>query len=382
MSWHSKWLLPVFAAFLFGTASLLWLGRRNSPARRHQAAGDALNAAAKHQAALHEWQVAAALNPGLVEPHERLGQAYFESGALALALREFQTVAEMAPRRAHAYCRLAEASHQAGLTDLALRASRYAAQSEPRCPRARRTLSALLVDSQEYTAAMAELQALVGLNPDDAGSRLLLARVRYELGQLDEAEADARIALTREADNVAANYLVAHVLLERNDPTSYGEVRRLLKRALDLEPDHVNARVDSGRLYRLQDNLTAARLELERATLAAPRHQRALEQLGQVYALEGKEQKTLAIRRRGEILAAQTLRVLELRRALKRRPRDAALLLELGGIHSERGDYLAAVALLERAVEATGNDPQVTRKLLETRAQAAATPGAQSPHSP
>lgn len=134
-----------------------------------------------------------------------------------------------------------------GRQPLAEREYRAALERDPGCEEA---LSGLVKLAFERNDAQAALRAVRGSRTAGAAPKLWEAQALRRLGRLEEAEAPLRAALEAEPDHAVALAELGALCAARGD---YTEARRLLGRALALEPDLDSARHNLARVERLAD---------------------------------------------------------------------------------------------------------------------------------
>lgn len=364
------WLLMLGAVAITAAAGFRWYAAQDTPARRHARLAERLGKQGDGLGAARQWQIAAALDPTLVEAREALGRQYLADGAVALAIREFRKVTELAPRRPHAYCQAAEALRLGGIQDLALRAARYAARSEPRCFRARRTLGLLLRDRADYRAALGELEAAARLDPRDPEVKLALARIQLGLAQTAPAEANARAALALDPQDPAPAGFLGHLLVQQGDRARAAEAEQLLRAAAAGDPQSGTVAMDLAQVLQWKGRPLAARWELERAATLLTGDPEPMQRLAAVYTTLGDSAKAAQARRRAEQLSAARLSRTEMERRLAQDPLDGRLLYQLGDLYARDHQYLRAIDHLSRAADLLYGDPTVRRRLAEVRAEA------------
>jgi tetratricopeptide (TPR) repeat protein len=121
----------------------------------------------------------------------------------------------------------------------------------------------LLASVERYDDALALYERVVDYRPDDEGALLGNAEVLLRMGRLDDALQEYRQAARRWPDSAMSLNAYGYTLADRTD--RIGEAARLIRKALDLEPDSP-AIIDSWGwvLYR-QGKYDEALAELERA---------------------------------------------------------------------------------------------------------------------
>ncbi len=126
----------------------------------------------------------------------------------------------------------------------------------------------LLVSLERYAEALDIYDRVVSYRPDDEGVLLGRAELLVRMERIDDAIAQYRIAARKFPDSAASLNALGYTLADRTD--EYAEAARLIKKALQLEPDSP-AIIDSWGwvLYR-QGKYEQALAELERAYAGFP----------------------------------------------------------------------------------------------------------------
>lgn len=367
-------LLLLLVLVLLGGAAFWVYGRRpEDPGERHYRLGLQAVKEGRGQDAAQEFQVAVSLNPAHTRARLEVAGAHLNGGSVALAIREFREVLKRSPRVPHGYCRLAEAYQRGDLEDLARKTATVATREEKKCPRAYRVLGTLLVDAQAFSEARAALEQAHKLEPQDAGTLAVLARLHMQLDRLPEAEQAARKLLALDPTHPQGAFILGHCLMARRDPAVREEAIGHLKTAVQSDPNMNEARIELARAYRASDRLLAARWELEQVVRSAPSERAALQQLAEVLTDLGDLKRAQQVRRQVENAAAEAQRRLELERRIASAPTDGTALLALGGIYARSREYLRAIETLERAGEVLGPRPDQQALLAQVRKQAASS---------
>ncbi len=204
---------------------------------------------------------------GTTEPLGELttGRAYrVRRGAGALPLLSARTAATVAPRSRPATAGRAPA---AAAKSAAVAAVRGALPLSPqagddRLQRARRAFAA-----GDHETARALLQELLGQEPERPETHLLLGRVLFELGALDEAEQHLRAALDGQTRQrfMAPHTLGQLYLLERR----YTEAVAMFDRALERAPHFSGSLFGRAQARAFLGDLAAAFADLDTAAAGA-----------------------------------------------------------------------------------------------------------------
>lgn len=152
--------------------------------------------------------------------------------------------------------------------------------------------SGLLLEAGEVAAALAALDEALADNPGELELHYARALARKRAQDFPGLEADLRAILEQDPDHAMALNALGYILADRNERLP--EAKRLIERALALQPDEP-AYIDSmGWVeYRL-GNLQRARKLLERAFALLPDHEIAAH-LGEVLWMLGENDEAKAV---------------------------------------------------------------------------------------
>jgi len=168
---------------------------------------------------------------------------------------------------------------------------------------------------------------------EDPGSPLLHSRLAAALlydGKLIEAEESIRRAIALDSQGRSSH--VQHTLGLYMQARHENGVGDHYARAIELNPNNVNALSDYGLYLYARSNISGARQHLERALAVDPRSLVRYEQLGNFYGTNGFYDEAIALARRIELNFD-----------------DAEAFLTIARIHEVTGELDEAIAWAERA---------------------------------
>jgi tetratricopeptide (TPR) repeat protein len=180
-----------------------------------------------------------------------------------LANRAILTMAMADPDSAELHEAMARELAKQGETDRAIAAYREALHINPQLPGAHTDLGDLLYHSQDdqlKASAPSEFQKALDVNPNDEKAVLALGVMATERGDLKTAYADDSHALELGPQDGDACTELAKVLIQmdKND-----EARRLLERAVEIDPSNYVAHYRLSTLYRRQGKTVEAKQQVE-----------------------------------------------------------------------------------------------------------------------
>jgi len=189
---------------------------------------------AQRIAVLRQALSADTLNPSL---YFYLGAAYEKSGQYGQAMEVYENAQKQGITNGRLLSRMGDLSLRAGKREQAITAYEKAAQ----------------------------------LNPIDAGSQVNLATAYLEEGKVADAERCFRWVLTIE-ENAAAYNGLGLVAIQRRDSAA---ARGQFERAVELDPDLVEAQLNLGLIYKMSGDIPRAKQCFEAFVAKAPRAQYA-----------------------------------------------------------------------------------------------------------
>lgn len=165
-------------------------------------------------------------------------------------------------------------------------------------------------ERQEYLLAMLAAQKAVQQDGENADYRHLYGMTLLQLNQYSDAEPELRKALALDPAKADFHYGVAALILqqrsETEDPTNpmgmgarnttsepVEKGIRLLEKALELNPDHLKARMHLGRTYHQQNMRSKALQQFEAVVARVPRYAWAHYHLATIHLDAGKFQEGL-----------------------------------------------------------------------------------------
>jgi tetratricopeptide (TPR) repeat protein len=262
------------------------------------------------------------LNPGSVQGRLALAQAYVSANNVQGAVATLEEIAEDEPRVA---ATLGQYLEQVGRPADAAKAYTTALGVAPMNRELKFRRIAALFTAKEYAeaaAAAAEAQAQhpddlrfprlraralketgaaaraievlepsAKANPNDAATQFALADLYNDSGRTADAERTLRQLLSMEPANADALNYLGYMLAERRQQLD--EAVRLVKRALEIEPDNPSFLDSLGWAYYQQGKMEDAERYLTPAATKLPKNSIIQDHLGDVLARRGKSQDAI-----------------------------------------------------------------------------------------
>jgi tetratricopeptide (TPR) repeat protein len=260
-----------------------------------------LLAEGKTDEALKQARAAVGLEPSSVQAHYLLGSIHRLRGDVDLAMVAFNDVLRLNPRVVAAQVELARLNLAAGRADAAVQLAEDAAREQPgdadvqltlarsllatgqsrRAEPIVRTLAARVPDSALVLSTLGMLQAqtrdsagarqsferALRLDPANMEAAVGLASLDLAEKRHDSARARADAIVERLPKSAPAHVFAARVYWATGDST---RPESLLRTAIDLDPDSLEAYGLLGKLYALQKRLDAARQTFEAIATERP----------------------------------------------------------------------------------------------------------------
>jgi len=279
--------------------------------------------------AIQEYKKAVSLDPRNADIARNLGLAYYKSGRIEDAAREFSRSRALQPDNVQttlllADCRLrlgqnkeviallmpiepqhADDSAIAYLLGTALIRDGQLQAGQERVDKilskgdsaeARLMLGTQMFAAGDFPAAVKQLGGAAELNPSLPGLQVLYGQALLNTGDPDAAVEAFQKELASDPNDYEANFYLAQVLMAR---TKWSEADPLVRRALLVRPDSIEARLELADLEIGEGKLREAQRELEGAEKKAPKSTAVHQRLAKVYeklqlSAEAGREKTLA----------------------------------------------------------------------------------------
>jgi tetratricopeptide (TPR) repeat protein len=209
------------------------------------------------------------------ELHNLLGSIEEAAGDLRAAVAEYQRAAQMDPTEKNVFDYATGFSKGKAYAE-ARQVFQYGVKQYPKSARMRLGLAVALHGLGQYFEAVAALCEAVDLDPDDARPVYFLTSMHDISPELSE-HVTSRLAHLAEVhrDNAQVNYGYAVSLWKRTQGTADDarllEVKKLLLRAVRLDPELADAHFQLGTLYAQRGELSDAIHELEIAVRLEPK---------------------------------------------------------------------------------------------------------------
>jgi tetratricopeptide (TPR) repeat protein len=186
----------------------------------------------KYPEAIVEYRRATEVDPGFVEGHLKLAEAYVAADDRAGALREYGKVADLSPGDVHSQIKAGQMLLAAGLPLDAANRATLALQIDPN------NIDALILQGNAAAGlpnnredAEASFKRALGIQPNSADARAALANFEWTSGRTAEAEADFRRALALAPRHLLANRALAQLCATTG---RLPEAERYLKTAAEV----------------------------------------------------------------------------------------------------------------------------------------------------
>jgi Flp pilus assembly protein TadD len=236
---------------------------------------------------------------------------------------------------------------------------------DPKMPEACLNLGILLLDAQQYAAAVTPLSKAVDLLPAQSRPRALLAVAQDRSGDQEAAARSFEGVLHLDPNDLAANHYLGDIDLRRGKPAQ-AEAR--FRHALEVRADapeilqglarslEAQNKPEAADAYRKYLNVVpgdpGARAHLIHLLMNAEDYDEALAELERADA--GKPPSLDSLRLRADMQIAQKKlddAIVTLRQATKLAPADAQLVGGLGRIYLQKRDFSAAERELKAALQ-------------------------------
>jgi Flp pilus assembly protein TadD len=234
---------------------------------------------------------------------------------------------------------------------------------DPKMPEAYLNLGILLMDKQDYVAAVVPLSKAVDLLPSQSRPRALLAVAQDRSGDQEAAARSFEGVLHLDPNDLTANHYLGDIDLRRGKPA---EAESRFRHALELRADapeillglaqslEAQNKSEAADAYRKYLNVvpgdSGARARLIRLLMNAEEYDAALAELERAEA--GKAPSLDSLKLRADIQIAQKNldgAIVTLRQGVALAPSDAQLVGGLGRVYLQKRDFPAAEKELRTA---------------------------------
>lgn len=335
--------------------------------------GNLYTSAGKVELAEQEFRKALAVAPANRDANYNLGLLLLEKGQPASSIRYLQRVR---PPTVEVQANLVRAFLQAGNTAAGLKLASQISAEKPSDVQRHFTLGLLLAGEKQYRAAQLELERADSLQPETFEILYNLGQVYLRLKQYSKAELILNRALKQKPDSAQAMYLLAQVY---NDESRSVDALDLLARAHKLAPENADVIFLLARIGMSQNFFEDAIPLLESGLKVAPQRTDLLSALGESYFMSGKTDRAieeftkliqvepsarsytfmgLSYRHLGRFDEARKY----FEEGLKRDPKNAACLFNIGFIEERQGNSTAAEKKFDQALQ---SNPDFSDALLE-----------------
>ncbi len=251
---------------------------------------------------------------------------------------------------------------------------------DPKMPEAYLNLGILLLDKQEYAAAVVPLSKAVELLPAQSRPRSLLAVAQERSGDSEGAARSFEGVLHLDPNDPAANGYLAELDLRRNKPA---EAEMRFRHALEIRPDapedlqglarslEAQNKPEATEAYRkylaVMPGDAGARARLIHLLVNDQQYDAAVAELDR--ADVGKPASLDSLRLRADIQIAQKKfadAIVTLQQAIALAPRDAQLIGGLGRVYLQKRDFASAEKELKAALQIDPNNLSYWKDLSST----------------
>jgi len=320
---------------------------------------------AKQQTQARSQKIANPLNDLLDEAQRDMDANNYEA-----ALAPLQKFIAEKPDVAFAHFQMAYAYTALKRGDEARTEYERAIALDPKMPEAYLNLGILLMDKQQYAAAVTPLSKAVELLPAQSRPRSLLAVAQDRSGDHEGAALSFEGVLHLDPNDVTANHYLGDLDLRRGKPA---EAEARFRHALEIRPDapellqglahclEAQNKPEAADVYRkylgVMPGDSGARAHLIHVLLNAQEYDSALAELDRADA--GKPPSLDSLRMRADIQIAQKKwadAIATLQQATTLAPRDAQLAGGLGRVYLQKHDFAAAEKELKAALQLDNNN--------------------------
>jgi tetratricopeptide (TPR) repeat protein len=252
--------------------------------------------------AVAEIRRAAAEDPIVVESGQA-GDSVAEAatalrrGQMPLALRTLESAVAAGPNRLEAHRILGVAYWADGRFDESIAQFRAAIRLSPRDERSRLALADVLVEAGQVVEAEHVLEETIALLPDSGGAHYRLGQAFQALSLLPRAVQEFEVAAALDP-LVGVDRLYETIGGLYSNQASFDAVVGAYVKRIDANPNHADGHMKLGEIYFLQGRDDEALAEFFAALLIDPSNSGALAGAGQVFSRAGRHAEAVELSRR------------------------------------------------------------------------------------
>jgi tetratricopeptide (TPR) repeat protein len=362
--------------------------------------------------ALATFQQGLKLNPKSTGIRNDLGNLYVAQGNIVLAEKEFREVVHLnpmdsdgnynlslvllakkqpteaiaclqriRPQTIASQVTLTRAFLEAGRTAEGLKAAKDLSAQNKENVQVHFTLGVLLAEEKQMRAAQLELERANALQPQTFEILYKLGEVYLRDGDDAKAELVLQRAMKLKPDSPETLYLLAEVYTAQQKPV---DALDLLARGHKLAPENTDIIYSLARVSMSQNYYEDSIPLLESGLKLAPKREDLLAALGESYFMSGRVEKAieefkqlidldasarsfaflgLCYRRLGRFDEARKY----FQEGLKKDPRNASCLFNMGYIEQRQGNHKAAEQLFQEALRSNPHQPEALLELANLR---------------
>ncbi|MBK5970776.1 tetratricopeptide repeat protein [Thiorhodovibrio winogradskyi] len=195
------------------------------------------------------------------------GMALFDEGNFEKAQLEFKNALQVEGRDAGSWYMLGRIQEELGEWRKSYGSYSRAVEIDPNLIEARVRKGLLLLAGNQPEDALAEAEAVLALDAENAGGLMLRGAVARRQGDLGAAVQDVEAALAIDPEQREALALMAQIRLAQDDPAA---ATALLERALAAYPDDLELQLMLGGVYEKQGEVEKATAVLEQIVASDP----------------------------------------------------------------------------------------------------------------
>jgi tetratricopeptide (TPR) repeat protein len=293
--------------------------------------------------AIQVFRIAVELDPERAPGFYNLGSLLVRQGRSAEALEAFREAARLAPEEPAYQFAFGEALYRAGDIDGATPALEKAASPPNPVPEALQLLAALHEKAGNKQEAWAALGRYLELRPDDIEVRILLGAQFAGNRLYPEALAVWKEGLSGGEALEELNYRIGEALSRTRE--GYQEAESYLRKALEIDAEHLEARMLLGHVLVRQDHIEQGLKELSQAARDHPESPDAHYALAGVYQRLGRSEEAQAERQQFQDLNREAERQAHGASQALVAYKDAKALLDKGRLLEAESAFEAVLAL-------------------------------------
>ena len=315
-----------------------------------------------------------ALQKGQKKPevYHALGMLYLKNNLYYGAVEEFLAEIKLAPKSANAHLNLAQAYTYLNQSDSATKAFEKTKELDPTIPDTYLGLALLNNTSERYQFAEQYLLEYIKRTPTPGPGYALLCRVYINMRLNDKAIEAGKKASEAMPTDPGCWYNLGQAYSFHPSGKFDAEAAKAFEQGIQLNPNWGGLHFELGRVYERLNRREEAVARYRDAVRLIPSNGKSRYQLGRLLMQMGQAAEGQKEVEKSQTLIRLNQRETQLIAKIAAAPKEAKLVLELGEVYRDQGEYQKALNTLGFLVKMAPNHPKAQETLEQVKRLAGA----------